>query len=68
MYIIAGGDIESQLCLRDEMIYDLKQRMASLTEEKDNTIFELTSENEWLKSLLGQALVVEEGILSIYYI
>ena len=58
MYAIAGGDIESQLRLRDEMIYNLKQKVTSLTEEKGNAIFEI----DRLRSLLDQAPIEEDGM------
>ena len=61
MYTISDGDIESQMHLRDEMIYDLKQRVTLLTEERDNAIYILTSENEWLRSLLDESPLKEES-------
>ena len=55
--IVEGGAVESQLQLRDQTIYHLKQELASLREEKDATIFTLQekikeqiSENEELRS------------------
>ena len=61
MYTVVGGDMESRLRLRDEMIYDLKQRLTALTEEKDNAIFKLTSEIDWLRTLLDQGPIKEES-------
>ena len=39
MLIVVGGEVESQLQLRDQIIYRLKQEMASLREENNATIF-----------------------------
>ena len=56
LYVVTGGgDVYMQLRLRDNTIYHLKQRIASLKEERDSTIFTLKSENELLRSQLSQA-------------
>ena len=68
MYIFTGGDIESQLQLRDELIYDLKQRMTLLTQDKDKAIFKLASENEQLRSQLDQDPIKEESTLAIQFV
>ena len=57
-YVVAlGEEIESQLQLREQAIYHLKQEMASLREEKDSAIFmleerikEVEYENEELRN------------------
>ena len=64
--VVGGGDVNMQLRLRDEIIYNLKQEIASLKEEKDSTIFELKSENEQLRSKLSPALIEEEGVVHLH--
>jgi hypothetical protein len=58
--IHVGGAVESQLQLREQTIYHLKQEMASLREKKDSTIFmleerikEQMSEIEELRNKIG---------------
>ena len=55
--IALGEEVESQLQLREQTIYHLKQEIASLREEKDSTIFmleerikEVEYENEELRN------------------
>ena len=65
--IALGEEIESQLQLREQAIYRLKQEVASLREEKDSAIFmleerikEVESENEELRNQV-QILKREDG-------
>ena len=47
--IASGVEYESQLHSQDEVIYQLKQKVDSLIEERDNAIFELKSATELLR-------------------
>ena len=65
--VALGGEAESQLQLREQTIYRLKQEMASLREEKDSAIFmleerikEVESENEELRNQMK--IMREDGI------
>ena len=58
--IVVGGEGESQLQLRDQTIYCLKQEMASLREEKDATIFILQK----IKEFESQVQIKKEDDIS----
>ena len=60
--IIVGGEVESQLQSQDQVIYHLKQEMASLKEEKDATIFTL---EEKIKELESRVQIEKEDGISL---
>ena len=65
--IVGGGTVEDRLRMKDGAIYSLKQKVASLQEERDAAIFELQSEVEFLRSQLSLAPIKQEGAAGVVH-